>query len=424
MAHYQRRGSIPPKRHTVHRRPDGAIVYEELMGEDGFSSDSSLLYHERPPSAILDARTWALPGQAVSPNHPLLPRHLRLHKLVEGEEWKRLDAVTGRRVLLANPDVAISYVACGETSPLYRNAIGDECVYVESGSASFESVFGGFEVGAGDYVVVPRGTTHRWIPSSDVPLRAYCIEAAGHISPPRRYLSPKGQFLEHAPYCERDLRLPGDPPRGSGGELGVEVYVKHRTLPGAPPIGASAAGAPGAAGAAGAGLGVAGTVHLAANHPFDVVGWDGCNYPYAFNVSDFEPITGRVHQPPPVHQVFEASNFVVCNFVPRKVDYHPRAVPVPYYHSNVDSDEVMFYCGGNYAARAGSGISLGSLSLHPAGFPHGPQPAAYESSPGTEQVDELAVMIDTFRPLGIGEGGLAVEDPSYAWSWAGGARTS
>jgi homogentisate 1,2-dioxygenase len=400
MAHYQRRGSIPAKRHTRHRRPDGGLCYEELMGEDGFSSDSCLLYHLRPPSAILDAKPWVLGGQGVAANHPLKPRHLRLHDLFAGEEWKELDAVTGRRVVLGNADVTIGYVACGEASPLYRNAVGDECLYVESGSAVFESLLGSIEVADGDYVVVPRGMTHRWVPTGERPLRAYCIEAASHIAPPRRYLSRFGQFLESSPYCERDLRLPGDPPQADG--EAVEILVKHR--------------------AAGGGAGIAGTVHVASSHPFDLVGWDGCLYPYAFNVADFEPITGRVHQPPPVHQVFEAANLVVCNFVPRKVDYHPGAIPVPYYHSNVDSDEVMFYCGGDYAARAGSGVGLGSVSLHPAGFPHGPQPAAYERSPGTEAVDELAVMIDTFRPLGLGEAALAAEDPDYAWSWAGGRR--
>jgi homogentisate 1,2-dioxygenase len=428
MAHYQQRGTIPAKRHTQHRRPDGGLYYEELMGEDGFSSDSSLLYHLRPPSAIVDARPWPLGDRAVTVNHPLTPRHLRLHELFAGEEWKALDAVTGRRVVLANADLTIAYVACGEPSPLYRDAVGDECVYVESGSATLETAFGSLAVGTGDYAVVPRGTTHRWLPSGSGPFRAYCIEAASHITPPHRYLSRFGQFLESAPYCERDLRLPGDPPRvdGSCDSGGFEVYVKHRggarlTAQGAGPASGDLDGGD-PAGGPGGGTAVAGTIHVGASHPFDVVGWDGCLYPYAFNVADFEPLTGRVHQPPPVHQVFEGTNFVVCNFVPRRLDYHPLAVPVPYYHSNVDSDEVMFYCGGNYAARAGSGVGLGSISLHPAGFPHGPQPGAYESSPGTEWADELAVMIDTFRPLGIGEGGRAVEDPGYPWSWAGGRR--
>ena len=365
------------------------------MGEEGFSSDSSLLYHVGIPSALVDVRPWVLPDQATVPNEPLLPRHFVLPSLFAGEEWKALDAVTGRRLVLGNSDVRISYVVCGETSPLYRNAVGDECVYVEAGAAVVETVFGDLDVGAGDLVVLPRSTTHRWVPSAQ--LKLYVIEASGHVAPPRRYLSRFGQLLEHAPYCERDLRGPGEPQVVD--ETDVEVLVKHR---GSGPTG------------------LAGSVHVVPRHPFDVVGWDGCLYPYALNVSDFEPITGRVHQPPPVHQVFEGSGFVVCAFVPRKVDYHPLAIPVPYYHSNVDSDEVMFYCGGDYEARKGSGIALGSVSLHPGGHSHGPQPGAVERALGKEFFDELAVMVDTFRPLQLGEGGRASEDDAYAWSWARG----
>jgi homogentisate 1,2-dioxygenase len=390
MAHYRQVGDVPRKRHTQHRAPGGALYREELMGEEGFSSDSSLLYHRGVPSALVDARPWELPDAGLVPNSPLLPRHLRLPALFPGQEWKALDPVLGRRLVLANADVRISYVAAGETSPLYRNATGDECVYVEAGTAVVETVFGPLEVGPGDYVLLPRSTTHRWVPTGDGPLRAYCIEAAGHIAPPARYLSRYGQLLEHSPYCERDLRAPGPPPLVE--QADVEVYVRHRG---------------------------GGSVHVVPEHPFDVVGWDGCLYPYAFNVADFEPITGRVHQPPPVHQVFEGPGFVVCNFVPRKVDYHPLAVPVPYYHANVDSDEVMFYCGGDYEARKGSGIAQGSVSLHPGGHSHGPQPAAIERSLGAESFDELAVMVDTFRPLSLGEGGVACEDPAYAWSWSG-----
>ncbi|HWB66562.1 MAG TPA: homogentisate 1,2-dioxygenase [Mycobacteriales bacterium] len=393
MAFYRQVGDVPPKRHTQHRRPDGGLYAEELMGAEGFSSDSSLLYHRGIPSAITAARPWDLPAAATTPNSPLLPRHLRLHDLVPGNDWKRLDPVTGRRVVLGNADVRIGYAVAGETSPYYRNAIGDECVYVEAGSAVIETVFGALPARAGDYVVIPRATTHRWVLDGAEPLRLYAIEANSHIAPPHRYLSRFGQFLEHAPYCERDLHSPAEPLLEEGEQ--VEVYVKHR--------------GPG---------GVAGSVHAHATHPFDVVGWDGCLYPYTFNVADYEPITGRVHQPPPVHQVFEGGNFVVCNFVPRKVDYHPLAIPVPYYHSNVDSDEVMFYCGGDYEARKGSGIGLGSVSLHPGGFAHGPQPGAVERSLGVEFFDELAVMVDTFRPLELGEAAAACEDPAYAWSWS------
>jgi homogentisate 1,2-dioxygenase len=399
MAYYRRAGEVPPKRHTQHRTPAGGLYYEELMGEEGFSSDASLLYHRAIPSAIVDASPWEIPAPSTEPNSPLLPRHLKLHDLFLGEEWKALDAVTGRRLVLGNGEVRISYAVAGEASPLYRNAIGDECVYVESGAAVVETVFGALQARPGDYVLLPRATTHRWVPVGPEPLRLYAIEANSHIAPPKRYLSRFGQLLESAPYCERDLHGPGEPLLVEGTD--VEVLVKHRGS-----------------------RGVTGTRYVYPTHPFDVVGWDGCLYPYTFNVADFEPITGRVHQPPPVHQVFEGDGFVICNFVPRKVDYHPLAIPVPYYHSNVDSDEVMFYCGGDYSARKGSGIGQGSVSLHPGGHAHGPQPGAYERSIGVQQVDELAVMVDTFRPLELGEGGRAADDGAYAWSWAGGRGPS
>ncbi|MBV9920868.1 MAG: homogentisate 1,2-dioxygenase, partial [Pseudonocardia sp.] len=309
--------------------------------------------------------------------------------------------VEGRRLVLGNNDVRIAYVVTGTCpSPYYRNAIADECVYVEAGSALVGSQFGPLTVGQGDYVILPRATTHRWVPVGDEPLRVYAIEANSHIAPPKRYLSRFGQFLEHAPYCERDLHGPGetfvvatgadDDPRD------VEVLVKHRV-----------------------GGQVVGTRMTYDTHPFDVVGWDGCLYPYTFNLDDYMPITGKVHQPPPVHQVFEGWNFVICNFLPRKVDYHPQSIPVPYYHSNVDSDEVMFYVGGDYEARKGSGIGQGSISLHPGGHTHGPQPGAVERALGAEFFDELAVMVDTFRPLELGEGARASEDPGYAWTWSG-----
>ncbi|MFC1413164.1 homogentisate 1,2-dioxygenase [Streptacidiphilus sp. N1-12] len=394
MAYYRALGSVPPKRHTQHRRPDGGLYFEELMGEEGFSSDSSLLYHRHLPSALVDASVWELPDQALTSNHPLIPRHLRLHELAAGEEWKAADAVTGRRLVLGNADVRLSYAVAGAPSPLYRNGIGDECAYVEAGAGVVETVFGALPVRQGDYVLLPRATTHRWVPDGEGPLRVYLIEANSHITPARRYLSKYGQLLEHAPFCERDLHGPVEPLQTTGQDVGV--LVKHRTPDG-----------------------IAGTRYTYPEHPFDVVGWDGCLYPYTFNISDFEPITGRLHQPPPVHQVFEGEGFVICNFVPRKVDYHPLSIPVPYYHSNVDSDEVMFYVGGDYEARKGSGIAQGSVSLHPGGHTHGPQPGAYERSIGAEFFDELAVMVDTFRPLQLGEGGLACADPGYAWTWSG-----
>ncbi len=405
MAHYLTRGAVPPKRHTQHRTPEGGLYFEELMGEEGFSSDSSLLYHRGIPSTISDARAWDLPDQATTPNHPLVPMHLRLHDLFDGETAAGADVVTGRRLVLGNGDVRLSYVVAGRPSPWYRNGVGDECCFVESGSARVETVFGLLEVEAGDFVVIPRATNHRWIPAEggESLLRVYAMEATSHIAPPKRYLSRFGQLLEHSPYCERDLRLPDGPllaeDVGARPDEETEVFIKHR------------GNGPG---------GLAGTVHTQPHHPLDVVGWDGCLYPYVFNVRDFEPITGRVHQPPPVHQVFEGHNFVVCAFVPRKVDYHPLSIPVPYYHSNVDSDEVMFYVDGDYEARKGSGIGKGSISLHPGGHAHGPQPGAYERSIGAESFDELAVMVDTFRPLDVGEGGRTVDDGVYARSWSRG----
>ncbi|MGA8255809.1 MAG: homogentisate 1,2-dioxygenase domain-containing protein, partial [Nocardioides sp.] len=348
-----------------------------------------LLYHRGVPSAIVAAEVWPLLDQSRTPNHPLKPRHLRLHDLPTGT-----DAVTDRRLVLGNNDVRISYVVTGtEPSALYRNATGDECVFVESGSGVVETVFGVLFYRAGDYVLLPRATTHRWLPAE--PSRLYAIEANSHIAPPKRYLSRYGQLLEHAPYCERDLHAPEAVHLAV--DENVEVLVKHRV-----------------------GGQVVGTRMVSATHPFDVVGWDGCLYPYTFNIDDYMPITGKIHQPPPVHQVFEGHNFVVCNFLPRKVDYHPLAIPVPYYHSNVDSDEVMFYVAGDYEARKGSGIGLGSISLHPGGHAHGPQPSAIEASLGAESFDESAVMVDTFAPLELGEAGLTCEDDAYAWTWARG----
>jgi homogentisate 1,2-dioxygenase len=385
VPYYRSVGEIPPKRHTQFRKPNGGLYAEELMGQEGFSSDSSLLYHRYLPTAIVAAEEYDGPQWTRVPNRPLKPRHLRTHKLDAGAD---ADPILDRQHLLANADCRVSYVLASKPSVLYRNSVGDECVYVEAGSARIETVFGALSVARGDYVIIPTSTVYRIVP--DGPVRTYVIEATGHIGPPKRYLSVRGQFLEHSPYCERDIRGPSEPLLVDGED--VEVYVQHRN---------------------------GWTRFVYAHHPFDVVGWDGCQYPWAFNISDFEPITGRVHQPPPAHQTFQGPNFVICSFVPRKVDYHPLAIPVPYNHHNVDSDEVMFYCGGNYEARRGSGIEQGSISLHPSGFTHGPQPGAVERSLGVEYFDELAVMVDTFRPLDLCEPGLAVEDPGYAWTWAG-----
>ncbi|MEH1165713.1 homogentisate 1,2-dioxygenase domain-containing protein [Micromonospora sp. CPCC 205539] len=385
MPYYRSVGEVPRKRHTQFRQPDGSLYAEELMGQEGFSSDSSLLYHRHAPTAILAADEFTPPAFTRSPNLPLKPRHLRTHKLDAGGA----DPVLGRQHLLANDDVRIGYVLADRPSPLFRDATGDHCLYVEAGTLRVESPFGVLDAVAGDYVIIPTSTIHRLVPTGEQPVRLLTIEAAGHIGPPKRYLSVRGQFLEHSPYCERDVRGPAAPLLVDGEE--VEVLVRHRR---------------------------GWTRYVYAQHPFDVVGWDGHLYPWAFSIHDFEPITGRIHQPPPVHQTFQGPNFVICSFVPRKVDYHPESIPVPYNHHNVDSDEMLFYTGGNYEARRGSGIEQGSISLHPSGFTHGPQPGAAERSIGADYFDELAVMVDTFRPLDLCEPARTVEDEAYAWTWA------
>jgi homogentisate 1,2-dioxygenase len=401
MPYYRVTGEIPRKRHIRFSRPDGGLYAEELMGEEGFSSDSSLLYHVHPPTAIVksEAVTDAASSAGLAPNHPLLPRHYRTKELPDAD-----DLVLGRQTLVGNDDVTISFARTSAEggqktkADLYRNSTGDEVVYVQAGQARFESVYGVIDAAAGDYVVIPRGTIHRWVPVGDPPVSALIIEARGHIRPPKRYLSQTGQFLEHAPYSERDLRGVAGPLLAEGED--VPVIVRNR----------------------------AGLTRLTyAYHPFDVVGWDGCLYPYAFNISDFEPIVKRTHAPPPVHQTFEGPNFVICSFCPRPFDFDPRSVPIPYNHHNVDSDEFMFYVAGDYSARAGSGVGIGSITLHPSGFTHGPTPGAAEAviaglEQGRTSTDETAVMVDTFRPLLLGGRAANAEDPEYAWSWARAAR--
>jgi homogentisate 1,2-dioxygenase len=396
MPYYRRVGDIPPKRHTQFRSPDGTLFAEELMGHGGFSSVSALLYHRHAPTAITSADDVDEVDPKLAANRPLLPRHLRTGRLPGGG-----DLVTGRRLLVANDDVrvAVAQPGPGEASGLYRNTTGDEVVYVRQGALRLESTFGVLDCVAGDYVVIPTGTTHRWVPQAtgDEPVHALVIEARGHVGPPDRYLSPQGQFLEHSPYCERDIHGPTEPWTVDDGDAdstdgeGHDVLVRHQ-----------------------GGL----TRYHYLHHPFDVVGWDGCLYPYRLSIHDFEPITGRVHQPPPVHQTFAGPHFVVCSFVPRKLDYHPLAVPVPYNHANVDCDEVLYYCEGSFTSRKGAGIEHGSISLHPAGFVHGPQPGSVEAGLGEERTEELAVMIDTFRPLQLADGARACEDADYAWSWS------
>ncbi|MCU1494084.1 MAG: homogentisate 1,2-dioxygenase [Acidimicrobiaceae bacterium] len=379
-------GDVPRKRHAVHLDPAGRRMSEELMGEEGFSGPSSLLYHRYSPSALSAVERFALEESALLVNLPLEPWHVRSGKLAAGG-----DPVTARTVLLASDTVVISYVAADRGSELYRDARGDELVFVQSGRATIESVFGRLEVREGDYAVVPASTTHRWVLDEGAgPLRALVLEARGHVDVPKRYLTAQGQLREGAPYSERDFRHPAGPLLIEGTE--VPVLVRSRQ---------------------------GWSRHVHARHPFDVVGWDGCLYPYAFSIRDFEPIVGRVHQPPPVHQSFEGPGFVVCSFVPRPFDFGEGAVKVPYHHANVDSDEVLFYVSGDFMSRRGAGIEAGSLTVHPAGFVHGPQPGSVESSMEVERTEETAVMIDTFSPLALSEAARAVADTSYVLSWTG-----
>jgi len=395
MPYYRAVGDVPRKRHTIHH-VDGRMAYEELMGTEGFSGISSLLYHRHSPSAIVRIEPVEMPAAAFRANMPLRPHHLRTAQLDRGG-LVAADAVLGRQPLLGNEAVSIAFVTATASSALYRNATGDELVYVQSGAAVLESVFGRLAVGPGDYVVVPMSTTHRWvIDAINEPTELLVIAANGHITVPARYTNSHGQLVEGSPFSERDLRGPAGEPMHEDGEE-VDVLVRTR-----------------------GGL----SRHVHATHPFDVVGWDGCVYPWAFNIADFEPIVGRIHQPPPVHQTFAGPGFVVCSFVPRLFDFDPSAVKVPYHHANVDTDEVLFYSAGDFMSRAGSGIGVGSISVHPAGFIHGPQPGSHERSIGVDRTGETAVMLDAFSPLGLSDDALAISDPDYPWSWASGSGRS
>jgi homogentisate 1,2-dioxygenase len=382
MPFYRRMGEIPRKRHVQFRKEDGGLYREEVMGTKGFSGIQSILYHHQPPTQISDARLlrdWMIALEETGANRH---RHFLTRKLSPGG-----DPIDGRQYLLVNEDVAIGI--CMPTEPMdyfFRNGDGDELLFVHEGEGRVETVFGTLSYRPGDYIVIPVGTTYRLITSSER-TRYLVIESTGEITIPKRYRNEYGQLMEHSPYCERDIRGP-ERLETHVEEGKFEVRVKARNQ-----------------------------LHAYHYdfHPFDVVGWDGYLYPYAFSVHDFEPITGSIHQPPPVHQTFAGPNFVVCSFVPRLFDYHPEAIPVPYFHSNVNSDEVLYYVEGNFMSRRG--IESGSITLHPSGIPHGPHPGAIENNLGKDRTEELAVMVDTFRPLHVARSALAVEDPGYLKSW-------
>lgn len=385
MTYYYRLGSIPHKRHTQFRQPDGSLYHEELMGIHGFAGIQSLLYHLHPPTQVYKILLAQETRLAFEEFEALRHRHLRTIQMPTGG-----DAIAARIPLLANADVCISVAQ--PTEPMsywYRFAHGDEVIFVHDGNGVLESQFGNLPYRPGDYLVIPTGVLWRLVPDGGSAQRLLVIEAQGHIEPPARYLNRYGQFLEHAPYNERDLRLPETlTPHDEVGEFEVRVKARDRI-----------------------------TTYLYHHHPLDVVGWDGHLYPYAFNIADFEPVTGRIHQPPSVHQTFEAPGFVICSFVPRLFDYHPFAIPAPYNHSNVDSDEVLYYVEGNFMSR--KGIERSSITIHPNGIPHGPHPGMYEGSIGKDHTDELAVMIDTFRPLKLTRQAVEWEDQQYSYSWLG-----
>jgi homogentisate 1,2-dioxygenase len=383
MPYYYKLGTIPHKRHTQFRKPDGSLFHEELISLRGFSGVQSLLYHLHPPTQVQKV----LPGRSLSipyaEDTPLRHRHLRTATVKSGG-----DAITSRIPLLGNADLCIS-VAC-PTEPMpywYRFAHGDEVLFVHTGSGVLESQFGILSYRSGDYLIIPAGVLWRLLPDADTEQRLLVIESWGHIEPPERYLNRYGQFLEHSPYNERDIRPPEQLlTQDKTGEFEVRVKARDQL-----------------------------THFLYHHHPLDVVGWDGHLYPYALNIEDFEPITGRIHQPPPVHQTFAGPGFVICSFVPRLFDYHPLAIPAPYNHANVDSDEVLYYVAGNFMSR--KGIEEASITIHPSGLPHGPHPGMYEGSIGKERTNELAVMIDTFHPLKLTTHALELEDGGYAYSW-------
>lgn len=383
MTYYYKLGQIPHKRHTQFRQPDGTLYHEELIGTRGFSGVQSLLYHLRPPTQIYKVLLEKTVEVVYEDSEPLHPRHLRTEKAVKGG-----DAIAARMPLMANETLCISVARPTEPMPYwYRFAHGDEVIFIHDGSGVLESQFGILRYRPGDYLVIPTGVLWRILPDENIEQRMLVIEAWGHIEPPSRYLNRYGQLLEHAPYCERDIRPPEELiTHDEEGEFEIRVKARDRI-----------------------------TSYLYHHHPLDVVGWDGHLWNYAFNIGDFEPITGRIHQPPPVHQTFEAPGFVICSFVPRLFDYHPGAIPAPYNHSNVDSDEVLYYVEGNFMSR--KGIERSSITVHPGGIPHGPHPGMYENSIGKERTDELAVMIDSFRPLKLTQNAALLEDKNYPYSW-------
>jgi len=384
MPFYQSLGNIPKKRHTQFEQPDGSLYHEQLFGTIGFVGMSSLLYHLRRPTMVkrVGKSVNIKPTAAIENN--LLSRKLEGFKVKPCPEY-----LASRTPVLFNADVTIwlaAPTASMADDAFYKNSDGDEVVFVHEGAGVLHTMLGKIPFDSGDYLVIPRGIIHRFVFASDAN-RLFITESAHPVYTPKRYRNHFGQLLEHSPFCERDMRAPSDLETfDQVGEFTIRIKKQ-------------------------------GQLHdyVYASHPFDVVGWDGYHFPYAMSIHDFEPITGRVHQPPPVHQTFETDAFVICSFVPRMYDYHPKSIPAPYNHSNIDSDEVLYYVEGDFMSR--TGIDRGYISLHPAGIPHGPHPGTYEGSIGKTKTEELAVMVDTFRPLQVTAEALAIEHDDYHQSW-------
>jgi homogentisate 1,2-dioxygenase len=382
---YHRLGQVPPKRH-IQFRDNGRLLVEEVLGFEGFSGNESILYHLNSPCRISEVGDF----EAIENTEWVPDAHVHRH-LVTGPIEADGDPITGRRCLMWNDDLEVSICRPkSETEVFYRDGEGDELLFVHEGTGTVETVFGTLPYREHDYIAIPRGTTYRFVPD-DVPQLWLVFHTPGEIETPSRYRNRYGQLLESAPYSQRDFHPPEELiTRRDTGEFELVVRVRG-------------------------GL----QRYTLDYHPFDVVGWDGYAYPYTFNIHDFEPRTGRIHLPPPTHQTFQGPNFVICSFCPRELDYDPEAVPLPYHHSNVQSEEIIYYVSGEFGSR--KGIEVGSITVHPSGLPHGPQPGLVEKSLGKRRTEELAVMWDTFRPLRLTELARELDDPAYAYSWREGA---
>ncbi|RMD71017.1 MAG: homogentisate 1,2-dioxygenase [Bacteroidetes bacterium] len=381
--HYYSLGQIPHKRHTQFRKPDGSLYHEELFSTEGFSNVYSLLYHLNPPTQIVQV------GDPVSVEPKIVADRQLKHRSFSGFAIEpEDDYLDSRKPVLVNSDCKIILAAPrkGFSDYFYKNADADEVIFVHEGSGVLHSMYGKLPFQPGDYLVIPRGTIYQ-LEFADSNNRLFIVESYSPVVTPKRYRNQFGQLLEHSPFCERDIRKPQE--LETYDEKGdFLLYIKKQDMM---------------------------YPYHYLNHPFDLVGWDGYLYPYAFSIHDFEPITGRVHQPPPVHQTFEGRGFVICSFVPRLYDYHPLAIPAPYNHSNIDSDEVLYYVEGEFMSR--KHVERGMITLHPGGIPHGPHPGAVEKSIGQKETHELAVMVDTFRPLMLTDHAAAIENPDYYKSW-------